>query len=46
MTLREKTAHFIEDSRFQRFIIGVIIFNAVLLGLETSDWVMAIRAAK
>lgn len=40
MTLREKTAEFLDRSDFQRFIIGVIIFNAILLGLETSDWVM------
>jgi voltage-gated sodium channel len=32
---------FIETEAFQRFIIGVIIINAVLLGFETSKSVMA-----
>jgi len=41
MTLREKTAAFIDDPRFGNFIIGVIIFNAILLGLETSKPLMA-----
>ncbi len=41
MTLRDKTTQFVQSPLFQRVIIGVIIFNAVLLGLETSDWVMA-----
>jgi len=40
MTLRDKISQFIENAQFQRFIIGVIIFNAVLLGLETSDTAM------
>lgn len=41
MTLRENIAQFIEHARFQQTIIAVIIFNAVLLGLETSDSAMA-----
>jgi len=41
MTIREKTAQFIDDSRFRNFIIGVIIFNAIILGLETSKPLMA-----
>ncbi|SLN34506.1 ion transporter [Pseudooctadecabacter jejudonensis] len=41
MTPRETIARFVENPAFQRTIIGVIIFNAVLLGLETSDTVMA-----
>jgi voltage-gated sodium channel len=41
MTLREKIADFLDDSRFRNFIIGVIIFNAILLGLETSKPLMA-----
>jgi voltage-gated sodium channel len=41
MTLREKTAAFIDSPRFRNFIIGVIVFNAVILGLETSKPLMA-----
>ena len=41
MTLREKTAQILDSSRVQRFIVGVILFNAVILGLESSDTVMA-----
>ncbi|MCW1951892.1 MAG: ion transporter [Octadecabacter sp.] len=41
MTLREKTAAFIDTPRFRNFIIGVIVFNAVILGLETSKPLMA-----
>lgn len=33
-------AHRIESRRFQHFIIGVILFNAVILGLETSPAAM------
>ncbi|WP_296417642.1 ion transporter [Pseudooctadecabacter sp.] len=40
MTLRDRVTAIVENPQFQRFIIGVIIFNAVLLGLETSDTVM------
>jgi len=40
MTLREKTAQLLETTRFQNFIVGVIIFNAITLGLETSTTVM------
>lgn len=32
---------FIESTRFQRFIIAVIVINAITLGLETSPAVMA-----
>ncbi|WP_018304630.1 ion transporter [Wenxinia marina] len=32
----------VESPRFTRFIIAVILFNAVILGLETSDAVMAL----
>ena len=32
---------FIESPGFRRFIIGVIIFNAAILGLETSKTIMA-----
>lgn len=41
MTLREKIARFLDDSRFRNFIIGVIVFNAIILGLETSKPLMA-----
>lgn len=40
MTLREKVARFIETPFVRYGIIGVILFNAVVLGLETSDTVM------
>jgi voltage-gated sodium channel len=36
-----RIAAFIESPRVGNFILGVIIFNAVLLGLETSGTVMA-----
>lgn len=41
MTIREKTAAILETPRFRNFIIGVIIFNAIILGLETSKPLMA-----
>ncbi len=41
MNIREKLAIFIESERVRSFIIWVILFNAVILGLETSDAVMA-----
>ncbi|SEM89473.1 voltage-gated sodium channel [Pseudorhodobacter antarcticus] len=41
MTLRQRVAHWIDHPLTQRVIIGVILFNAVLLGLETSQTVMA-----
>lgn len=33
---------FVESERFQRFIIAVILLNAVVLGLETSDKAMEV----
>ena len=33
--------HLVESSRFQNFVIAVIVFNAITLGLETSTTVMA-----
>jgi voltage-gated sodium channel len=39
--MRNKVAAFLEQAWVTNFIIGVILFNAVLLGLETSDAVMA-----
>lgn len=41
MTLREKTAKFLEYSIVRNGVIAVILFNAFLLGLETSAEVMA-----
>ena len=35
--MRGKLQSLLEDSRFGNFIMGVIIFNAILLGVETSD---------
>ncbi|MGC9456929.1 MAG: ion transporter [Halothiobacillaceae bacterium] len=40
-SLRERAAHLVESVTFQRFIIGLILFNALILGLETSNTVMA-----
>lgn len=39
--MREKLSHFLDDVRFRNTILGVIMFNAVILGLETSSTVMA-----
>ncbi len=36
LTLRQRVDNWIEDPRRQNFIIGVIVFNALMLGLETS----------
>ncbi|MFZ5963639.1 ion transporter [Thalassococcus sp. BH17M4-6] len=41
MTFREKVGAFMQRPLVQNSIIGVILLNAVLLGLETSDQVMA-----
>ena len=41
MTLRQKTANFLETDLVRNVIVGVIVFNAVVLGLETSDTIMA-----
>ncbi|MGQ0715961.1 MAG: ion transporter [Pseudonocardiales bacterium] len=41
MTWRERLRSRVDDDRFQRFIIAVIVVNAVTLGLETSDRVVA-----
>ena len=40
MSRREQVAALVESPTFQRAIIGVIVFNAVTLGLETFDAVM------
>jgi len=41
MTPREKTAAFLDMPIVRYGIIGVIVFNAVLLGMETSGTIMA-----
>jgi voltage-gated sodium channel len=41
MTLRQATADFLERPIVRHGIIGVILFNAVLLGMETSGTLMA-----
>ncbi len=40
-TFRTRMADFLDRTEVRNFIIGVIIFNAIILGLETSDPVMA-----
>lgn len=41
MVLREQIANWLDSPKFNTFILGVILFNAVLMGLETSTTVMA-----
>ncbi|MFB1489771.1 MULTISPECIES: ion transporter [unclassified Thiocapsa] len=41
MSSREKVGAWIESTRIQRIIMGLILINAVTLGLETSSGVMA-----
>jgi voltage-gated sodium channel len=41
MTHRQRLAEFIESDKVRNVIIAVILFNAVILGLETSPYVMA-----
>ncbi|MFD0910952.1 ion transporter [Ruegeria arenilitoris] len=41
MTIRQRLQDFVENPRFSQFITGVILVNAVLLGMETSDGLMA-----
>ncbi|HEU5471725.1 MAG TPA: ion transporter [Actinophytocola sp.] len=41
MTQRQRIREFVEHKRFQQFIITVIIFNAITLGLETSPKLVA-----
>ncbi|OSQ49881.1 ion transporter [Marivita geojedonensis] len=38
--MRNKVASFLDQTWVGNFIVGVILFNAVLLGMETSDRVM------
>lgn len=41
MEFRARLGEWIDNSRTQNFIIGIILLNAVILGLETSGAVMA-----
>ena len=41
MSLRTRLGDWIESPAVQRAIVGLIVFNAVTLGLETSDSLMA-----
>ncbi|WP_322891141.1 MULTISPECIES: ion transporter [unclassified Yoonia] len=41
MTLRTRTSAFLDRPIVAQFIFAVIVFNAIILGLETSDTVMA-----
>ncbi|MGH3824902.1 MAG: ion transporter [Pseudonocardiaceae bacterium] len=41
MTWRERLRKLVDGDRFQRFIVAVIVLNAVTLGLETSERVVA-----
>jgi voltage-gated sodium channel len=38
--MRDKVAAFLDQAWVTNFIIGVILFNAILLGMETSDEIM------
>lgn len=42
MSLRQRTSDFLDSPRVQNAIIAVILFNAVILGLETSEQAMAV----
>ena len=42
MPFADQLARFLESDRVRNTIIGIIIFNAILLGLETSDPLMAV----
>ncbi len=42
---REAAGNWVESSRPRNFIIGLIIFNALLLGLATSERVMAVAGS-
>ena len=40
MSLQEKVQHLLDGKRFQNFIVTLIVFNAVILGMETSGTIM------
>ncbi len=37
---KESVKHFVEKNSFQSFIIGLIIFNSITIGMETSETIM------
>ncbi len=39
--MRARIQRLIEASRFQNFIVSLIVINAIILGMETSDYLMA-----
>ena len=41
MTIRNRAAALVDRAAFRNFILGVILFNAVILGMETSGTIMA-----
>lgn len=38
--IKEKVKQFVEKNSFQNFIIGLIIFNSITIGMETSEAIM------
>ena len=38
--MKERIRHLVEATRFQNFIVVLIVINAVILGMETSDYLM------
>ncbi|WP_299191677.1 ion transporter [uncultured Erythrobacter sp.] len=45
MTLRERATALVESAGFERFIITIIVINAIGLGLETSPAVMGVAGS-
>jgi len=41
MSIRARMAESLDTGRIHHFIIGIILINAVVIGLETSDGLMA-----
>lgn len=41
ISIRERLKQFIEDSKVQAVLLGLILINAIILGLETSPYIMA-----
>ena len=41
MSNRERLSEWLESQKFNNFILGVILFNAILMGMETSPTLMA-----
>ena len=38
---RKQVAQWVESSTVQWFVVGLIVINAITLGLETSEWVLS-----